>query len=63
MTDEWFKSSFSTQRVSCVEVRRLPGGGMAVRDSKDPDSPVLHFNAGEWGAFISGAKACEFDNA
>jgi hypothetical protein len=32
-----------------------------VRDSKDPDGPVLTFNAREWEAFIAGAKAGEFD--
>jgi hypothetical protein len=32
-----------------------------VRDSKDPDGPVLTFRAREWEAFIAGAKAGEFD--
>jgi hypothetical protein len=36
-------------------------GGVFVRDSKDPDGPVLTFNAREWEAFLAGAKAGEFD--
>ncbi len=28
-----------------------PGGGRAVRDSKDPDGPVLTFTAGAWRRF------------
>lgn len=32
-----------------------------VRDSKNPDGPVLLFTRAEWDAFIKGAKAGEFD--
>jgi len=38
--------------VVVLEVAPLPGGGRAVRDSKDPDGPVLRFTAPEWTAFI-----------
>jgi len=35
LTDlRWFKSSASSA-AGCVEVAHLPGGGVAVRDSKD----------------------------
>jgi len=45
----------------CVEVAELPGGGVAVRDSKQPSSgPVLKFSAQEWQAFISSVCAREF---
>lgn len=58
----WRKASYSnTQGGNCVEVAALPDGGMAVRDSKDPDGPVLTFTAGEWAAFIGGVKDGEFD--
>lgn len=30
----------------------LPGGGRAVRDSKDPDGPELQFSAREWARFL-----------
>ena len=55
----WRKSTASTQG-DCVEVA-LVGGQILVRDSKDPDGPRLCFAATEWAAFISGAKAGEFD--
>jgi hypothetical protein len=36
---------------------------VAVRDSKDPDGPVLMFESHEWAAFLHGARAGEFDRA
>jgi hypothetical protein len=36
----WRKSTRSSNTDSCVEVR---GSLDAVRDSKNPDGPVLHF--------------------
>ncbi|MER5622609.1 DUF397 domain-containing protein [Streptosporangium sp. NPDC002544] len=56
----WRKSSFSGSGDNCVEVAALPGGGQAVRDSKDPDGPVLKFTPGEWSAFVSGVRNGEF---
>jgi hypothetical protein len=46
---------------NCVEAAALPGGGQAVRDSKNPDGPVLTFTPGEWNAFIEGVKDGEFN--
>lgn len=46
---------------NCVEVAQLQDGGRAVRDSKDPEGPVLFFAPAEWNAFVGGAKAGEFD--
>lgn len=58
---EWKKSSRSgTNGGQCVEVRRYDGVTQ-VRDSKDPDGPVLAFTAAEWRAFVGGAKVGEFD--
>jgi hypothetical protein len=57
---EWHKSSYSTNNGNCVEVARSLPGVVAVRDSKDPDGPALVFTAGEWRAFVSGARAGEF---
>jgi Domain of unknown function (DUF397) len=45
---------------SCVEVGPT-GDGVAVRDSKDPDGPVLWFTSQEWVTFMTGAKAGRFD--
>ncbi len=49
---KWMKSSYSAQEGECVEVAPLPNG-VAVRDSKDSDGPVLRFTADEWRAFLA----------
>ena len=56
----WFTSSYSPNGQSCVECARTPDGGMAVRDSKDPDSPILRFTATEWHAFVAGVRDGEY---
>ena len=55
---EWFKSSYSNgQGGECVEAAaNLPGGVMAVRDSRQPDGPVLLFSADGWRTFTEGVK-------
>jgi hypothetical protein len=61
LTDlRWFKSSASSA-VGCVEVAHLPGGGVAVRDSKDRDKTPHIFSRYEWECFLTGAKNGEFD--
>ncbi len=58
----WVKSSLSFSNSNCVEVADLPGGGIGVRDSKDPGGPVLRFTPGEWHAFLGGVRKGEFDS-
>jgi hypothetical protein len=36
------------------------GSSVAMRDSKDPESPVLLFTPEQWGAFVAGVHADEF---
>jgi hypothetical protein len=55
----WFKSSFSINGGACVEVR-FADGTAQVRDSKNPDGPVLVFSRGEWDAFELGVFHGEF---
>lgn len=55
-------SSFCTGG-GCVEVGRLPGGAVAVRDGKDAECAPLVFTPEEWAAFVAGVKAGEFDPA
>ena len=57
----WRKASASGNN-GCVEVAPLTDGGVAVRDSKDPHSPVLAFTRREWTAFLDGMTKGEFDH-
>jgi len=57
--DEWRKSSESGSS-DCVEVR-VTTKHIHVRDTKDPDGPVLSFTYREWQAFLSGVRLGEFD--
>jgi hypothetical protein len=58
---EWRKSDRSgPYSDNCVEVAFVDNA-IAVRDSKHPTGPVLLFTAGEWDAFVGGAKDGEFD--
>jgi len=47
----WFTSTRSSGNGQCIMCARLPGGGMAVKDSKHPRSPVLLFTPAQWRAF------------
>jgi hypothetical protein len=58
----WVKSKRSQGASNCFEAAGLTDGGVAVRNSKDPDGPVTRFTAGEWRAMLAGAKAGEFDH-
>lgn len=61
----WRKSSYSADSANCVEWRKSTRSqvtevcvevgfrsGALVRDSKDPDGPVLSFDASTWRQFI-----------
>jgi hypothetical protein len=52
----WRKSSYSGGNNECLEVAALVTGGIAVRDSKAPEGPVLAFGAGAWQAFVEEAR-------
>jgi hypothetical protein len=57
----WRKSTFcDNSGGNCVEVKSADGC-VAIRDTKDPDGPVLVFDVTEWRAFIDGVKNREFD--
>jgi hypothetical protein len=49
--DGWRRSSVSGTSGACVEVARVTDGGLAVRDSKDPDGGRLAFSAVAWQRF------------
>ncbi|MEV0282355.1 DUF397 domain-containing protein [Streptomyces sp. NPDC050610] len=58
----WFKSSYSDNGGTCVEIaanladthRVVP-----VRDSTDPYGPILSFNPDAWASFVAFARAAE----
>jgi hypothetical protein len=52
----WRKSSRSTGANACVEVAD-GAGWAAVRDSKDPDGPVLVVSPAAFGAFVRDVAA------
>ena len=58
----WRKSRRSGSQNACVEVADLPDGGAAVRDSKDPQGPVLTFTRTEWAAFLGGVHDGDFES-
>jgi hypothetical protein len=73
-TDGWHKSSHSGNNGACVEVSvmddaQAPGDPaasvvrlLAVRDSKDPAGPRLHFPPTAWNTFAHDIKRGAFDN-
>jgi hypothetical protein len=56
----WYKSSASASG-NCVEVAHLPGGSVALRDSKNPAREPHVYSRPEWEAFLAGAKNGEFE--
>ena len=59
----WQKSSFSGNgNNNCVEMARLAGGDIAVRNSRDPDGPALIYTRAEVEALIRGARNGDFDD-
>lgn len=53
----WRKSSWSGPTGgNCVESAALPGGAVAVRNSRHPGGPALIFTAARWDTFVSGLK-------
>lgn len=56
----WRKAGASGA-TECVEVGPCTcGASVQVRDSKDPDGPVLSLSTGEWAAFLAGVRAGDF---
>jgi hypothetical protein len=59
LPQQW-RRSWACHEANCVEVA-VDAPGVLVRDSKDPDGPVLRFTSDEWTAFVAGVSAGQFD--
>jgi Domain of unknown function (DUF397) len=60
----WRKSSFNggnSGGAGCVEVAVLPGGAVAVRDTKDRSRAPHRHSAPAWREFLAGVRAGEFE--
>jgi Domain of unknown function (DUF397) len=58
----WRKSSYSSGNGgNCVEIAGNVPGAVVVRDSKDPNGPVLTLTPGQWRTFAAGVKTGDFD--
>ncbi|MEV0280023.1 DUF397 domain-containing protein [Streptomyces sp. NPDC050610] len=57
----WSRSSYSgANGGNCVEVARGAGGTVVpVRDSKNPQGPVLRVSPEAWVSFVEFAVGCE----
>ncbi|MFD4398051.1 DUF397 domain-containing protein [Kitasatospora sp. NPDC058478] len=57
----WHKSSYSGGNGgNCIEVAHGYPGLVPVRDSKDPDGPVLSFPDPAWHVFVAAVQNGEF---
>jgi uncharacterized protein DUF397 len=60
----WRKSSFSggnSGGAGCVEVALLPGGEVAVRDTKDRTLAPHRHSAPAWREFLAAVRTGEFE--
>lgn len=61
MSNAQWLTARACNNSACVQVAHLPGGMVAVRDSKDTTKAPHVFDSTEWAAFVSGIKAGDFD--
>jgi Domain of unknown function (DUF397) len=58
----WRKSARSSAQGNCVELARLSGAEVAIRNSRHPRGPALIFTGAELDAFLAGVKDGDFDD-
>ncbi|MBA0053955.1 DUF397 domain-containing protein [Streptomyces sp. AJS327] len=56
----WLSAPDSTPNDR-LEIAKLPGGAVALRNPADPNGTVLRYTAAEWEAFTLGVRDGEFD--
>jgi Domain of unknown function (DUF397) len=52
---QWRKARRSVNNGACVEVARV-NGQVAIRDSKDPDGPILNYSAHAFQSFVDATR-------
>lgn len=57
----WMKSSRCHANNTCVEVARLTGHRIAVRDAGHAAGAFLVFGSAEWRLFAARARSGDFD--
>lgn len=55
----WYRSTFCESN-GCLEVLFIDGQ-VAIRNSTNPDGPILSATPAEWQAFVKGVSNSEFD--
>jgi hypothetical protein len=58
----WRKSARSSAQGNCIELAKLAGAEVAIRNSRHPQGPALIFTEAELDAFLGGVKDGEFDD-
>jgi uncharacterized protein DUF397 len=58
----WRKSSLSSPQGNCVEFAGLPGGKIAMRNSRHPDGPALIFTKEQLRDLVGSLKSGDFDH-
>jgi hypothetical protein len=58
----WRKSTASNSSGACVELAALPGGDVAMRNSRHPSGPALVYTRAEMAAFVAGIRNGELDD-
>ena len=59
---QWRKSARSSAQGNCVELAKLSGTEVAIRNSRQPEGPALIFTGAELDAFLGGVKDGDFDD-
>jgi hypothetical protein len=57
----WRKSQRSNSQGACVEIARLDGATIAMRNSRDPQGTALVYPADAVRALVSAVRSGEFD--
>lgn len=58
---DWRKAARSAGNGACVEIAQV-NGQIAVRDSKDPEGPILSYSARVFRSFLRATKNGSIDH-